>query len=278
MYNSLFFFGLQLLVLGNLYADLAEAISPSQAKLATTYNIQFQLPADNTSPFSYVDSLKSTDDAISKLKNFQLTCHTDFPMADMAGFEVFVEVCTLLGTKATVLMTHLNVDIKLLKYIDPTIAQEFLTLDAFAYNLENKHRCRTSNQEKTQCIWLSRLRDELSQFIIKMGGPDDTSHNGIDLKALNWELEQILQESEQILTDLRICMSVRSSHCISVIYETVIMRGNRVQKLIERAADLEKRAKCPDRGLPAVCEALRELREVAGSTLENFPGQVDMAA
>ena len=278
MYISFFFLSLQLLVLGTVHADLVEAMSPSQAKLAASYDF-FPVPAANISPSSHAASITGADDAIFKLENSQLTCHTDFPMADMAGFEVFVEACTLLGKKATLLMTHLNLDTKLLRYIDPAIAQEFLNLNFYAYELENKHDCRTSNQEKTHCIWLSRLRDELSQFIIKMGGPNDIiSHNGIDLKTLNWELEQISQELDQIVTDVITCMSLDSSRCISVTYETVIVRGNRLQKLIERAAELEKKAKCPDRGLPFVCETLRRLREVAGSYLERFPGQVDMDA
>ena len=271
---SSFFFGLQALVLGTVYADFAGIISPKPAAGSTFW---FSIPTADTSPSSSATSPTSTDDAFSSLENAHLTCHTDFPMADMAGSEVFVKACSLIGKKITLLVTHLNVEMELLQYIDPTIPQELLTLDLYAYKFETEHGCRTSNQEKTHCIWMSRLRGEVFQLRAKMRGPDDTDYDGIDLETLNWKLRQILDEMDQIVAELGASMSLDPSQLVPVFYETLV-RGNRLQKLLERATDLEKEAKCPERGSLFVCKALRELKEAARLTLRGFPGEVVMDA
>ena len=272
-----FFFGLQTLVLGTVYADFAGIISPKPAAGSTFW---FSIPTADTSPSSSATSPTSTDDAFSSLENAHLTCHTDFPMADMAGSEVFVKACSLIGKKITLLVTHLNVEMELLQYIDPTIPQELLTLDLYAYKFETEHGCRTSNQEKTHCIWLSRLRGEVFQLRAKMRGPDGTDYDGIDLETLetlNWKLQEILDEMDQIVAELGASMSLDPSRLVPVFYET-LFRGNRMQKLLERATALEKEAKCLERGSLFVCKALRQLKEAAGLALRGFPGEVVMDA
>ena len=278
---SLFFLILQLLVLGTVNANFAGIVSPSHAKPAVGSTFHFSIPTADTSPSSSAVSPTSTDDAISSLKNSHLTCHTDFSMANMAGSEVFVEACSLLGKKITLLVTHLNVDMELLGYIDPTIPQQLFTLDLYAHELETEHGCRTSNQEKTHCIWLSRLRDELFQLMIKTGGPEkslnlnlfDNGYYGIDLKALNREIQQILDEMDHILTELHASVSLNYSQRVSVFYKTVL-QDNRLQKLLERAANLEKDAECPERGPPIVCIVLSELKGAVASAVERLTGEV----
>ena len=204
-------------------------------------------------------------------------------MANMTGSEFFVEACSKIGKKITLLVTHLNVEVELLRYIEPAIPQQLLALDLYAYKLETEHGCRTSNQEKTHCIWLSRLRDELFQLMIKTGGPEkslnlnlfDNGYYGIDLKALERETQQISPELSQIVTELEASVSLNLSQRFSVFYKTVI-QDNRLQKLLERAANLEKQAKCPEYGPPIVCIALKQLKEAAASTLETLTGEVNM--
>ena len=281
MHVTSFFFSLQALVLGTVYADLAGAISPSQAKPAAGSTSQFPIPIADTSPSSSAAFPTSTDDVISNLENSHLTCHTDFPMANMTGFEVFVEACSKVGKKLTLLVTHLNVEMELLGYIDPTITLQLFTLDLYAYGLETEHGCRTSNQEKTHCIWLSRLRDELFQLMIKTGGPEkslnlnlfDNGYHGIDLKALNREIQQILDEMDHIVTELDASVSLNLSQRVSVFYKTVL-QDNRLQKLLERAANLEKDAECLERGPPIVCIALSELKGAVASAVERLTGEV----
>ena len=284
MHISSFFFSLEL-VLGTVYADLAGAISPSQAKPAAGSTFRFSISTADTSPSNPTASPMITDDTLSSLENSHLTCHTDFPMADMAGSEVFVEACSLTGRQITLLVTHLKVEVELLRYIDPTIPQQLFTLDLYAHELETEHRCRTSNQEKTHCIWLSRLRDELFQLMIKTGGPEkslnlslfDNDHYGIDLKALERETQQILHEMDQIVTELDASLSLNLSQRFSVFYKTVL-QDDRLQKLLERTANLEKDAKCPERGPPIVCIALSKLKGVVASAVETLTGEVVMDA
>ena len=280
MLISSIFFSLQPLVLGTVYADLAGAISSSQAKPAAGSTFQFSISTADTSPSNSTASPMITDDALSSLENSHLTCHTDFPMADMAGSEVFVEACSLTGKKITLLVTHLKVEMEHLRYIDPTIPQQLFTLNLYAHELETEHGCRISNQEKTHCIWLSRLRGELIQLMIKTGGPEkslnlslfDNDYYGIDLKALEREMHQILHEIDQIVTELDASLSLNLSQRFSVFYKTVL-QDDRMQKLLERAANLEKDAKCPERGPPIVCIVLSELKEVVTSAVETLTGE-----
>ena len=271
MHISSFYFSLQLLVLGTVYAYLAGAISPSHAKPAANSTLHFPIPTADSPPSSFAASLTSIDDAIADPEISYLTCHTDLPMANLAGSELVVEACSLLGKKITMLATDLNGQIELLQHIDPTILQQFLTLDLFAYELEKEHGCRTSNQDKTHCIWLSRLRDELSQLRTKIRGPDDTGYDGIDLETLDWRLEQILHEMDQINTELSACLSLDSSHCISVLI-------SRFRELLKRVTGLEKEARCPEHAALIICNGFRELKKMAELTLRKFPGEVNMDA
>ena len=285
MHFSSFFFNLQPLVLGTVYADLAGAISSSKAKSAASSTFQFPVPTTDVFLSSFAASLTSTDDAISKLENSHLTCHTDSAMANMTGYEVFVEKCSTIGKKITLLVTHFNVDLKLLRYIEPAIPQELFALDLYAYKLETEHGCRTFNQEESHWIWLSQLRNELFQLKVKTGGPEKSLdlnlfNNGyydIDLKTLKRETQEILHELNQIVTELNASKSLNLSQQFSVFFKMVI-EGDRVQKLLERAANMEKGAKCPEHGPPIVCIPLAEFKGAVASTLETLTGGVNMDA
>ena len=281
MHISSFFFSLQPLVLGAVYVDLAGAISPSQAKPAASSTLQVSIPTADTSPSSSAASPTSIEDAISNLENSYLTCHPDFPMANTTGSEVFIQACSKFGKKITLLVTHLKIEMGLLRKVEPAIPQQLLAFDLYAYNLETEHGCWTSNPEDPHCMWLSRLRDELFQLMIQTGGPEkglnlnlyDNGYVGIDLKALTQERQQILDELEQIVTELDASLSLNLGQRFSVFYKAVI-QDDRLQKLLERAASLEKETKCPEHGPPIVCIALTELKEAVASTLETLIGEV----
>ena len=285
MHISSFFFSLQPLVLGTAYADLAGSMSSSQAKPAASSIFQFSTPTPDISPSGSAASLTSTDDAISKLENSYLTCHTDLPMANMTESQFFVEACSKVGKKITLLVTRFNVELKLLRYIEPAIPQQLLALDLYADKLEIEHGCQTSNQDESHCIWLSRLRNELFQLMVETGGPEkslnfnlfDNGYYGIDLKALKRESEEIIHELSQIIAELDASMSLNLSQRFSVFYKTVI-EGDRLQKLLDRTADMEKGAKCPEEGPPIVCIALTQLKETVASTLEMVNGGVNVRA
>ena len=285
MHISSFFFSLRPLVLGTVYAELARAVSSSQAKPAANSTFHFRIPIADTPPSSFAATLTSTDDAIANLENSHLTCHTDLPMANMTGSEVFVEACSKVGKKITLLVTRFNVELKLLRYIEPAIPQQLLALDLYADKLETEHGCQTSNPEGSHCIWLSQLRDELFELMVKTGGPEkslnlnlyDNGYYGIDLEALMQERQQILHELDQIVTELDASMSLSLGQRFSVFYKTVF-DGDRLQKLLERVANMEKGAKCPEHGPPIVCIALTELREAVALTLETLTGEVNMDA
>ena len=285
MHISSLFFSLQPLVLGTAYADLAGSMSSSQAKPAATSIFQISIPTSNISSSGSAASLTGTDDAISLLEDSYLTCHNDSPMANMTESQLFVETCSKVGKKITLLVTRFNVELKLLRYIEPAIPQQLLALDLYAYALEAKHGCQTLNQEEPHCIWLSQLIDELFQLMVKTGGPEhslnlnllDNGYCGNHLKALNRVQQEIFHELEQIAMELDASMSLGLLQRSSVIYKTVI-EGDRLQKLLERAANLEKEAKCPEHGTPIVCIALAGLKGMVASTLDTLNGGVPVDA
>ena len=121
--------------------------------------------------------------------------------------------------------------------------------------------------------------------MVKTGGPEkslnlnlfDSGYYGIDLEALKQERQQILHELNQIVTDFDDSMSLNLGRRFSVFYHTVF-EGDRLQELLERVANMERRAKCPEHGPPIVCIALTELREAVALTLETLNREVNTDA
>lgn len=196
-----------------------------------------------------------------------LTCNPPFPIADLAAFQLLLEACALVENEVSSVMTDMDITKEHLQYVLP---EQLHFIDDYAHLFELQHGCLTSVQKKAHCTWLRQLRGDVTLLLAKIGGSDNGGHDKLDLGTLLITLESLFldtmqtgSEIIQIVAELLAPELRDPRQRLDLLSEKV----DKLKKLAEQAEDLEKKAGCPERGLPSICNKFSEIRENAKQML-----------